>query len=445
MGDPSLALPGGADPVERTRVLRRAHEAFTRDGRVEPPVRAVIAKSWRRCARARVSPECAPRLERPEAELAAYRARHPLARVMPLFRDLVGAFAAHGAHLLAVCDARGGLLWVEGEPGTLRRAEGLGFVPGARWAETAMGTNAPGTAIALGEPVQVFGAEHFSRRVHPWTCAAAPVRDPRTGRVLGAVDITGGDGLAHPHSLAFVQAVARAAEAQLALLAPEPDAAAPDTLSALGRDEALLVLGGRRIALGRRHSEILALLAQHPEGLTGEELAYVLYEDESVAAVTLRAEMSRLRALLGAGNLLSRPYRTAVPLEADFAAVTRHLAAGAVSAALTRYPGPLLPASSAPGIVRLRRRIEDQARAAVIARADAGLLSDWVCSPWGAEDPAVWRALAAALPPRDRPAALARVRALDAELGAGAGAVPGTVRAAVPGARRATFPQPARS
>ncbi|MCF3179498.1 GAF domain-containing protein [Streptomyces polychromogenes] len=433
MGDPSLALPGGADAAERTRVLRRAHDAFTRDGRVEPPVRAVIAKSWRRCARARVSPECAPRLDRPEPELLAYREHHPLARVMPLFRDLVGAFAAHGAHLLAVCDARGGLLWVEGEPATLRRAEGLGFVPGSRWAETAMGTNAPGTAVALGEPVQVFGAEHFSRRVHPWTCAAAPVRDPRTGRVLGAVDITGGDGLAHPHSLAFVQAVARAAEAQLALLAPEPDAAAPDTLSALGRDEALLVLGGRRIVLGRRHSEILALLAQHPEGLTGEELACALYEEESVAAVTLRAEMSRLRAVLGAGVLLSRPYRTAGPLEADFAAVTRHLAAGAVSAALTRYPGPLLPGSSAPGIVRLRRRIEDQARAAVIARADVGLLSDWVCSPWGADDPAVWRALASALPPRDRPAALARVRSLDAELGAG------------PGAGRATFPQPARS
>ncbi|KJY36488.1 transcriptional regulator, partial [Streptomyces katrae] len=135
MGDPSLALPGGADPAERTRVLRRAHDAFTRDGRVEPPVRAVIAKSWRRCARARVSPECAPRLDRPEPELLAYREHHPLARVMPLFRDLVGAFAAHGAHLLAVCDARGGLLWVEGEPATLRRAEGLGFVPGSRWAE----------------------------------------------------------------------------------------------------------------------------------------------------------------------------------------------------------------------------------------------------------------------------------------------------------------------
>ena len=59
--------------------------------------------------------------------------------------------------------------------------------------------------------MQVFAAEHFIRRVQPWTCAAAPVHDPRTGRVLGAIDITGGDGLAHPHSLGFVQAVARAA------------------------------------------------------------------------------------------------------------------------------------------------------------------------------------------------------------------------------------------
>ncbi|WP_405828691.1 GAF domain-containing protein [Streptomyces sp. NBC_00105] len=441
MADPSVALPGGADPAARTRELRRAHAVFTQDGRVEAPVRGVIARSWRRCARARLSPECAPRVELAEAELRSYREEHPLARAMPLFRDLVGAFAAHGAHLLAVCDARGSLLWVEGEPGTLRRAERLGFVPGARWAETAMGTNAPGTAVAVGEPVQVFGAEHFSRRVHPWTCAAAPVRDPRTGSVLGAVDITGGDGLAHPHSLAFVQAVARAAKAQLTLLAPGPPAAG-DTLAALGRDQALLVAGGRRVRLGRRHSEIMALLAHHPEGLSGEELAIALYEDESVSPVTLRAEMSRLRALLGPVAPLSRPYRAAGPLAADFTALTRQLAAGAVSAALHHYPGPLLPASTAPGIVRLRRRIEDQARAAVIARADAGLLTDWVCSPWGADDPEAWRALAAALAPADRSAALARVHALDRELGASQG---DGVAAAPRRGRRATYPQPARS
>lgn len=77
MDDPSVALPGGADPAARTRELRRAHAAFTLEGRVEAPVRAVIAKSWRRCARARVSPECAPRVELAEAELRPYREEHP--------------------------------------------------------------------------------------------------------------------------------------------------------------------------------------------------------------------------------------------------------------------------------------------------------------------------------------------------------------------------------
>lgn len=128
----------------------------------------------------------------------------------------------------------------------------MNFVPGARWSESAVGTNAPGTAVAVDRPVQVFAAEHFIRRVQPWTCAAAPVHDPRTGRVLGAVDITGGNGLAHPHSLGFVQAVARAAESQLALLAPEQTSVDGPELTALGRDEAQLCVHGRKMRLSRR-------------------------------------------------------------------------------------------------------------------------------------------------------------------------------------------------
>ncbi|MCB5168388.1 GAF domain-containing protein [Streptomyces bambusae] len=414
-GDPWVALPAGADAAEREVQLRRAHRTFADEGRVEGAVREVVAASWRRCARALVSPECSARVDVSDGDLRSYREKHPLAAVMPLFRELVGAFAAGGEHLLAVCDARGRLLWVEGHAQTRRRADGLGFVPGARWAESVMGTNAPGTAVAEDRPVQVFGAEHFSRGVHPWTCAAAPVHDPRTGRLLGAVDVTGGPGLAHPHSLAFVRAVARAAESQLALREPAPPAAR-DGLFALGRDEAVFAAGGRRIRLGRRHSEILVLLSRHPGGLSGEELLIGLYEDESVSPVTLRAELSRLRALLGPDVLRSRPYRLAAPVETDFGAAARQVAVGAVSAALAGYPGPLLPSSAAPEIVRLRERLADQLRAALIARGDPGLLADWAYAPWGEDDLAVWQALAAALPGDRGAAALARARRLDAEL-----------------------------
>ncbi|GKQ39250.1 GAF domain-containing protein [Streptomyces sp. A012304] len=418
MTDPWVALEPGADPAERVRVLRRAHETFTEAGTVPRPVRAVVADSWRRSARAGVGPDGTACVELTDGDLGAYRAEHPLARVMPLFRELMGTFAADGEHLLAVCDAHGRLLWVEGHPATRRRAGLMNFVPGARWAESAVGTNAPGTAVAVDRPVQVFAAEHFIRRVQPWTCAAAPVHDPRTGRVLGAVDITGGDGLAHPHSLGFVQAVARAAESHLALLAPARPG--PDTpeLSVLGRDEAGLSVGGRRVRLSRRHSEILVLLAGHPEGLTGDELLCALYEDESVTPVTLRAELARLRGVLGPGLLASRPYRLTVPVESDISVVERRLAAGAVTAAVAAYAGPLLPASRAPAVVRLRHRLADGLRAALIAGRDPDLLADWAHTPWGEDDLGVWRALAAARPTA---AVRARLAALESELAAPTG------------------------
>ncbi|MDQ0989389.1 GAF domain-containing protein [Streptomyces sp. V3I7] len=410
LSDPWVALEPGADPAERVRVLRRAHETFTTGGTVPRPVRSVVAESWRRSARAGVGPESTASVGLMGGDLGAYRAEHPLARVMPLFRELLGTFAADGEHLLAVCDASGTMLWVEGHPATRRKADRMNFVPGARWAESAVGTNAPGTAVAVDRPVQVFAAEHFVRQVQPWTCAAAPVHDPHTGRVLGAVDITGGDRLAHPHSLGFVQAVARAAESHLALLAPPPPADATPSLTVLGHDEAQLRLDGRRIRLSRRHSELLVLLARHPEGLTGDELLCALYEDERVTPVTLRAELVRLRRLLGPALLASRPYRLTVPVESDAAAVERRLAAGAVTAAAAAYTGPLLPGSQAPEVARLRRRLADSLRAALITRRDPDLLADWAHAPWGGDDLPVWRALAAV-----RPTAPVRARLAELE------------------------------
>ncbi|MDV9192342.1 transcriptional regulator, partial [Streptomyces sp. SR27] len=217
----------------------------------------------------------------------------------------------------------------------------------------------------------------------------------------------------------FVHAVARAAESQLALLGPAPEPGRL-RLSALGRDEAVLSVGGGRVRLSRRHSEILVVLAHRPEGVGGEELLTLLYEDASVTPVTLRAELSRLRALLGPDVLRSRPYRLAGAVDADFAAVDRRLASGAVAAAAGDYAGPLLPASLAPGVVRLRERLADRLRAALVDRGDPGLLADWAYSTWGEDDMTVWRALCAAVPAAQLPPVRARLDSLEAELSAGA-------------------------
>ncbi|MFR9777381.1 GAF domain-containing protein [Micromonospora sp. MS34] len=413
MADPWLALEFGADPAERIAQVGAAHEAFLA-GHVTPDrVRDVVRRSWERSAL--LDPETTAPVDLTDDALASYRAAHPLARVLPLFRDLLGGIAQDGAHLMAVCDAYGRLLWVEGHPGVLRHAERMNFVPGARWDEAHAGTNAPGTALAVDHSVQIFATEHFVRPVQRWTCAAAPIHDPATGRLLGAVDITGGDHLATPQSLALVRATARAAEAFLAAAAP----AEPGVLhvAALGRDEAELRVGGRRIRLGRRHSELLVLLLDHPEGRTGEQLGLDLYGDDRLHPVTLRAELSRLRRALGEELLDSRPYRLRATVRADFRTVTELLERGDPAGALQAYAGPLLPGSDAPGVRRLRRLVDGQLRAAVLAAADPALLAAWTATPAGADDLTAWQALARALPvgaPR-RPLAVARAHQLAQE------------------------------
>ncbi|MEU2722984.1 helix-turn-helix domain-containing protein [Streptomyces smyrnaeus] len=447
MRNPWLALEAGADAAQRAGQLRRAHERFLTAGRIAAPVRDVVADSWRRCAGARLGPESMARVEMDDSGLALRRATHPLARAMPVFRELLGTIADDGAHLLSVCDERGTMLWVEGHPQVLRRAERMNFVPGSQWAERASGTNAPGTALALDHAVQIFAAEHYCRPVQSWTCAAAPVHDPHTGRIIGAVDLTGGNHLASPHSLALVQATARAAEARLAALEP-PSATAgasvpPDgcTLAVLGRDEALLHTPesratGEPLRLGRRHSEILLLLAAHPDGLSGEELARELYGERDVHPVTLRAELSRLRQLLGP-LLASRPYRLRDRPHTDYETVTDALAAEDPAAALDAYSGPLLPGSQAPGVVRLRRLLEQRLRRHLLTRPDARLLESWLCTAAGEEDLEVWEALHTVRPTPDT---AARVR----ELRTAYGLLPPAVPPGRVGDRRATYPQRSR-
>ena len=216
--NPWVALDLATDPVERARELRRAHADFV-GGATDPPpaVRSVIAASWRRSAGAGVRPHghVAPRLH-DDDDLRELRAEHPLARMMPTLRGLLLDVAAGLQHLVVVCSAEGELLWVEGPPRVRVLAEDrMNFAEGTDWSEAGAGTNALGTALAVRHPVQVFAAEHYNATVHPWTCSASPIFEPRTGRLLGTIDLTGPFRMAHPHSLALVTAAAGAAAGSL--------------------------------------------------------------------------------------------------------------------------------------------------------------------------------------------------------------------------------------
>ncbi|CAM5707588.1 hypothetical protein SALBM135S_07735 [Streptomyces alboniger] len=121
-----------------------------------------------------------------EEDLEQRRRASPLAEVLPVMRQALVPVADAAQHIMVVCDADGRVLWREGSAAVLRRADALGFVPGADWSEDVMGTNGVGTPLVVRRPVQVFSAEHFVRTQHAWTCTGAPATDPRRPAVTAA-------------------------------------------------------------------------------------------------------------------------------------------------------------------------------------------------------------------------------------------------------------------
>ncbi len=414
--------------MSRETVGHRVREAVLAGapGALPQAPRGVIEASWLRLRRRGLDPWSDPVVPPlPGGELERRRAESGLAPLVPHLREALRDAVEDAGQLMVLTDADGRVLWRDGRSGVRRLADRLGFVGGSAWTEGNVGTNAIGTCLVLGEPVQIHGPEHYVESHTRWGCAAAPVHDPWTGRTLGVVDVSGPTRGMHPIALSMVRLAARVAELEVRQLhvaslevlrahaapvlaritgralvvdrhghlagavgisAPErvplPDAMGvgavclptlgpataevvpggwllrlPDdredrddhvpgpvtlTLDLSGAPARITVAGGAGTwtrALTPRHTEILVALATHPAGRSAAELGRDLFADDS-RLVTVRAEMSRLRRLLG--PLLQRqPYRFD--------------GAVAVLLVLPDHRAELMPGSSAPVVEALRR------------------------------------------------------------------------------------------
>ncbi|WP_436847367.1 GAF domain-containing protein [Streptomyces aureus] len=211
--------PARFAPSDASETAGHLHKAWAASVRGEPGAfapRPVIGRSWQRAKRFGVNPEqgTASTLLQPD-ELEHRRTSTALADVMPTLHGALGTVADASLQIMVVTDPEGRVLWRAGNPGVLRRADAICLEEGAAWSEETTGTNAIGTALSADAPVQVHSAEHYVRTLHEWTCAAAPVHDPRDGRLLGIVDVSGPDSTFHPATLALVDTVSRLAESEL--------------------------------------------------------------------------------------------------------------------------------------------------------------------------------------------------------------------------------------
>ena len=212
---PEPAVAVGEDPRSYARLMSAVYDATMAGNRAPARPRSVIGDSWQRLKAKGINPDTHTP---PVVEAGAIDALRKASGLMSVLDEVsrgLESLVAEGDNILVVADAQGRVLWRTGSPQVLANADRLGFIEGAHWGENAVGTNAIGTALASHRAVQVFCAEHYMRSHHPWTCAGAPIRDPRTGQVLGVVDVSGPAATVHPTTVALVDVVARLAESHL--------------------------------------------------------------------------------------------------------------------------------------------------------------------------------------------------------------------------------------
>ncbi len=339
-------------------------------------VRPEILSSWTRSVAAiPTDVSAAPMSD--ESETASLWRDSPLQAAVAGVEAELRRTAEDGDLVLAITDADTRILWTYGGRVMRRKAETVNFAPGARWDDQSVGTNALDLANRLATPSMVFSAEHYAPIVHNWVCWAAPVFDPHSGRQIGVIDLSTTWDRTHPIGLATARMMARLIESAMPRSRMHPTARDVDddhvepglVMRLLGTAE--VRHDGQRLLLNRRQTEVLALLALHPEGLSLDHLHALVYGDQAVTLSTLKAEVSHLRAALG-GQLASRPYRLTMPVATDVDQVLDLLRAGQVARAVRAYGGDLLPGTNSPALAELADYVAVAVREALLGDPEPG-------------------------------------------------------------------------
>jgi transcriptional regulator of acetoin/glycerol metabolism len=189
--------------------MKNAWKKFVLKGEIEPGVvRPLILESWKRCKEKQVYPfhkKCPLVISSKELE-ERLKDNFDLLDNARLVVNSIYSFFSGSGFVVMICDADGYVLERVGDEGDLIALEAANFREGACCSEDVLGTNAIGTCIIVGKPIQMHAYEHWSICVQIGTCSAAPIRHPFSREIIGVLDVTGPWDKVHPHTLGMVVA-----------------------------------------------------------------------------------------------------------------------------------------------------------------------------------------------------------------------------------------------
>ena len=211
-----LAVFSSLGLVRQRKVLEDLRIGFLGNSQSQIPARPIVYESWLRSLQLGVDPQ-----RRQTAAPLKSADLEPLINGSELYQNSTAALndllieITGTKHLLTLTDSQGKILFLGGDYYTQRQAEKINFVPGSNWSEEAIGTNAIGTCLKAGYPVQIFAAEHFCEGINNWVCSSAPIHDPVSKEILGVIDLTGFWKQAQAHTLGMAMLAAKVIEHKL--------------------------------------------------------------------------------------------------------------------------------------------------------------------------------------------------------------------------------------
>ncbi|MCD2114598.1 GAF domain-containing protein [Rhodococcus rhodochrous] len=147
----------------------------------------VIARSWKRSSACGVTPGMD--LQLPYDQDFDEDSRL-LRAAQPVLERLI-SMIPNTSHSVLLADPDGRLIhrWV-GASSLGNKLDQASIAPGFGFPEEFAGTNGVGTALEESQIVAVHGTEHYTEKLHSFSCVGVPIRNPMRGRIEGVLDFT---------------------------------------------------------------------------------------------------------------------------------------------------------------------------------------------------------------------------------------------------------------
>lgn len=178
-----------------------------------PILRPVTVESWQRCKELGVEPYKLEFTFLTDEELKKRQGdNYELIEAAAPYMEHLSSSLLGIPHIIALSDSDGWIIELLGEQENLGGRE-AGLDIGSNWSEKYIGNNGVGTALTTGEPVLVYGIEHYGMSYKGCACIGVPIR--KNNKIIGALDISVPTEHAHPERLNIAVACVKSIESTI--------------------------------------------------------------------------------------------------------------------------------------------------------------------------------------------------------------------------------------